>query len=185
MVPAAFVELPALPLTPNGKLDRKALPAPTPLQAQPHTPFAAAGTRLEQTIADIWQELLQVPRVGLHDNFFDLGGHSILLAQMQTRLKAATGHDLPLVALFQLPTVSALAMRLSDGVKENSLHAIQERAARQRRLFGATAANTERRAPALPVDEHRTGALPSVGAGDLLVASASNTRNGVVETKLS
>jgi amino acid adenylation domain-containing protein len=113
MLPSAFVELERLPLTPNGKLDRAALPAPTAVEA-PDAVFVAPGTQVEQAIAATWQEVLRVEKIGVHDNFFDLGGHSLLIIQLQSKLRAALERDLSLVELLKYPTVSALARYLSE-----------------------------------------------------------------------
>jgi acyl carrier protein len=109
MMPAVFVFLDELPLTPNGKVNRKALPAPEGQRPELETAYIAPGTRQEKTIAQVWSELLGVVQVGLNDNFFDLGGNSLLVVQAQSRLREALGRDLPVVKLFQYPTVKALA----------------------------------------------------------------------------
>ncbi|HSF43790.1 MAG TPA: amino acid adenylation domain-containing protein [Thermoanaerobaculia bacterium] len=113
MVPAAFVTLPALPLTPNGKVDRKALPAPEPQIRE--EAFLAPRTPLEKIIAGIWCEVLGVPRVGYEDNFFDLGGHSLLLPRVQDRLQAQVGREVSMVELLTHTTVRALARHLEPG----------------------------------------------------------------------
>ncbi|MFN8517202.1 MAG: beta-ketoacyl synthase N-terminal-like domain-containing protein, partial [Chloroflexia bacterium] len=112
MVPAAFVTLDALPQTPNGKVDRKALPAPT-MESQEEAPVALPRTELERMIADVWRRVLRVERVGVHDNFFDLGGHSLLLIQVHQQLRAAVRDDLSVVDLFANPTIASLAAFLS------------------------------------------------------------------------
>ena len=106
MVPAAYVHLDRLPLTPNGKLDRKALPAPegTAFAAQAYEPPQG---ETEEVIARIWSELLGVERIGRHDNFFALGGHSLLLAKMQVRLSQA-GLSLSIPRIFANPTIASL-----------------------------------------------------------------------------
>jgi hypothetical protein len=109
MVPSAFVLLDALPLTPNGKVDRRALPAPEASCRESDVMYAAPQTALEQTIASVWQELLHVDVVGLHDNFFDLGGHSLLIAQVHNKLHGVSTGDISMVDLFRYPTISALA----------------------------------------------------------------------------
>jgi amino acid adenylation domain-containing protein len=114
MVPAFVVFLPALPLTPNGKLDRKALPMlflPETRTAGP----AAASDGLERTIAEIWRDVLQLERVGATDNFFDIGGHSLLLNLVRARLVKVIGRDIPIVDLFRLPTIGSLAQFLAGG----------------------------------------------------------------------
>ncbi len=113
MVPAAFVFLPALPLSPNGKVDVRALPAPERVRPDLETAYAAPKSELERIIAAVWQEELKVERVGIHDNFFDLGGHSLLLARVHARLREALARDISLVELFKNSTVSALAAALS------------------------------------------------------------------------
>ncbi len=88
MVPAAIVALDAMPLTPNGKLDRAALPAPSAARPELAQAFAAPQTAIERSIATLWAEVLQTEQIGLHDNFFDLGGHSLLLAQIHSKAAA-------------------------------------------------------------------------------------------------
>ncbi|HWK90187.1 MAG TPA: amino acid adenylation domain-containing protein, partial [Longimicrobium sp.] len=110
MVPSAWVTLEAMPLTPSGKVDRRALPEPDPAAA-------AAGrvpprTPAEEVVAGIWERVLGA-RPGVHDNFFDLGGHSLRATQVVSRLRQAFGIDLPLRALFEEPTVAGLARRAS------------------------------------------------------------------------
>ena len=108
MIPAAFVVMDAWPLTPNGKVDRKALPAPTG-SAQPQADFVAPRTPIEQTVAQIWANLLRLPQVGVNENFFELGGHSLLATQIVARLRDAFHLEIPLRALFETPTVAGLS----------------------------------------------------------------------------
>jgi non-ribosomal peptide synthetase component F/acyl carrier protein len=107
MVPAAFVAMDVLPLTRNGKVDRRALPEPDPATAAAE--YVAPRTPTEQALADIWAELLGAARVGADDGFFALGGHSLLATRVVTRVREAFGIDLPLRAVFESPTLSALA----------------------------------------------------------------------------
>ena len=109
MVPAAMVTLPAFPLTPNGKLDRRQLPAPS--SERPSLPVAYAGpqSEQEQTIVRIWQELLQLDTVGIHDSFFDLGGDSLGLMQLHHRLQTELKTSFELMELFRYPTVHDFA----------------------------------------------------------------------------
>jgi len=109
MVPAHFVTLDALPLTPNGKLDRKALPAPSVRDAAPCGVAAAPRTPTEQMVMGVFREVLGRTDFGVLDNFFDLGGHSLMAARIMSRLRAASGRDLPLRVLFERQTVSAMA----------------------------------------------------------------------------
>ncbi|MGW5682991.1 amino acid adenylation domain-containing protein [Nonomuraea sp. NPDC003754] len=124
-VPADLVLLPALPLTPNGKVDRAALPAPAPRPAPRRGEEPATGT--ERLIAGVWREILGRPRISAGENFFEIGGHSLATAQVQARLAAALGRDVPIVDLFRFPTVRALAAHL-DGERRT---AGPERAARR------------------------------------------------------
>ena len=108
MIPAVFVPLDALPLTINGKLDRRALPAPSGGRPELAAAYEPPGDELERTLAAIWQEVLGLERVGRHDNFFDLGGDSILCLQIVARLHRR-GLDADLRLLFQHQTIAALA----------------------------------------------------------------------------
>ncbi len=107
MVPAAFVFLAALPLNPNGKLDRKALPEPE--DAGRGDDFVAPRTPVEEMLAGIWAQLLGVDRLGIEDDPFDRGGHSLMATRAQARIHRELGVDLPLRRLFELPTVARLA----------------------------------------------------------------------------
>lgn len=109
MVPAHFVALAALPLTPNGKLDRKALPAPDVSAADSGRPRVAPRTPTESRIAAIWADALAVASPGVHDDFFDSGGHSLKAAQIVTRLRSAFGIDIAMRHLFEQPTIAGLA----------------------------------------------------------------------------
>ncbi|MGR4879945.1 amino acid adenylation domain-containing protein [Streptomyces sp. LARHCF249] len=108
MVPSAVVVLDALPLTPNGKVDRRALPAPGPAQAA-DSAYTAPRNAVEETIAGVWAEVLDLDQVGVHDDFFALGGNSILSVRAAARLREALGITLSLRVLFDTPTVAALA----------------------------------------------------------------------------
>ncbi|ADO71979.1 MupA/Atu3671 family FMN-dependent luciferase-like monooxygenase [Stigmatella aurantiaca] len=132
MVPSTFVDLQALPLTPNGKVDRKALPAPSAARGT-RTEFVAPQGQLEQQIAKIWQDVLRIEQVGVQDNFFDLGGHSLLMVQVHTQLRERLGLELPLLKLLEHPSVGALAryFREKNVLDQAPLEAAQDRAKRQ------------------------------------------------------
>ncbi|RKH54315.1 non-ribosomal peptide synthetase, partial [Corallococcus llansteffanensis] len=134
MVPSAFVVLEALPLTPNGKVDRKALPVPEATTSS--TGYVAPRTPTEELLASLWTEVLHLERVGIAEDFFALGGHSLLATQLVSRIRAAFGVEVSLRALFEAPTIAALAPRIE--------------AARQARAFQAP--------PLVPAP--RTGELP-------------------------
>jgi amino acid adenylation domain-containing protein len=121
MLPSAFVVLDALPLTPNGKVDRRALRAPENLRPQLTASFQPPQSEMEQQIAKLWQELLHLDKVGIHDNFFDLGGHSLLMLQINHKLCAISQRDISVVTMFQNPTIYSLAEYLSQKTEEKSI----------------------------------------------------------------
>jgi amino acid adenylation domain-containing protein len=134
MQPGTFVFLEAMPLTPNGKVDRGALPAPQGGRPDLEAEYVPPSDEIELAIAAIWQEVLGLERVGLYDNFFDLGGHSLLLIQIHDRLRERFGRSLPIVDLFKHPTVGALARHLGGEPAEEAPGAetVRDRAARSR-----------------------------------------------------
>jgi amino acid adenylation domain-containing protein len=114
MVPTAYVSLPALPLTPNRKLDRKALPAPdADIATTLSGGYAPPDNETEQKIASIWQDVLKVTHVGRDDNFFDLGGHSLLMVRVNSRLREAFSKEVSMVDMFGFTTIRALARHLT------------------------------------------------------------------------
>ncbi len=108
MVPSYFVHLEKLPLSASNKIDRKALPEPEAFNRDSKTDFHPPKSELEKTIANVWKEVLKLDKVGINDNFFELGGHSLSLIQVSNKLKKIFNRDIPIIALFQHPTVSAL-----------------------------------------------------------------------------
>jgi non-ribosomal peptide synthetase component F len=136
MVPSAFVFLPELPLTGNGKIDRKALlklPPPN-LASAAASPADETATEMERTVAKAWQQALGISSVGLTDNFFDLGAHSLTVAEAHAKLQEALGREIALLDLFQFTTVSALAAHLDSqsGGTQQAVSQLSERAARRR-----------------------------------------------------
>ena len=109
MVPPAFVVLSALPLTPNGKVDRRSLPPPDGARPELEADFVAPRTPTEELLANTWMQVLRLDRVGAHDNFFALGGHSLVATQVLSRLRQRFDIELPLRALFEIPTIAGLA----------------------------------------------------------------------------
>jgi amino acid adenylation domain-containing protein len=112
MIPSAFVEMETLPRTFSGKLDRSALPAPDRAGRARTSPFVAPRTPTEKTVADIWTQVLGVERIGVDADFFDLGGHSLLITKILSRVNKAFQVELPLRTLFEDTTVAALAARV-------------------------------------------------------------------------
>lgn len=119
MVPSVFVFLEALPLTTNGKLDRQNLPAPRESQLMAETTYVAPRTPIEAELATMWSQLLGVERVGIHDNFFEVGGHSLLVTQAVARIRDIFEVELPLRMLFKVSTVAELAQAI-EKVKARS-----------------------------------------------------------------
>ncbi|MBU7581849.1 MAG: amino acid adenylation domain-containing protein [Nostoc sp. TH1S01] len=120
MVPSAFVLLEKLPLTPNGKIDRRALPIPDHTDSNIGTTYIAPRTPVEEQLAKIWAKLLKVKQVGIEDNFFDLGGHSLLLTQLIFQIRQTWKIELPLSSLFAMPTIAALAQSIETAQKTGS-----------------------------------------------------------------
>jgi amino acid adenylation domain-containing protein len=132
MIPANFVLLEALPLTSNGKVDRRGLPAPEGHRPDLQEVYQAPRSEVERAIATIWRSVLHLEKVGVHDNFFDLGGHSLLMVQVNNKLRDVFNCDLPIVTMFQNPTISSLAQHLSQKSEEKSaFDAVQNRVQKQ------------------------------------------------------
>jgi acyl carrier protein len=113
MVPSNFVFLDAFPLTPNNKVDRKALPAPIVVIQDGETlRTTTPQNQIEQTLIEIWQKVLQVPKVGTKDNFFDLGGNSLVAVTLIGEIRSAFNVNLPLISLFRSPTVPEIAKEI-------------------------------------------------------------------------
>jgi thioesterase domain-containing protein/acyl carrier protein len=108
MVPSAFLRLEALPVTPNGKLDRKALPAPD-ANAYATPAYEPPRDDIEQRLIQIWQQLLAVEPIGIRSNFFDLGGHSLLVVTLFAQIKRVFQRSIPIAAIFGSPTIEQLA----------------------------------------------------------------------------
>ncbi|MEH1848674.1 MAG: amino acid adenylation domain-containing protein [Nostoc sp.] len=121
MIPSAFVVLDALPLTPNGKVDRRALPDPQGLRPELTAAYEAPKSDIEQAIATVWQEVLHIEKVGVNDNFFDLGGNSLLIVQVNNKLRKLFNQDLSIVEIFQNPTISSLAGYLSENSQQQNI----------------------------------------------------------------
>jgi amino acid adenylation domain-containing protein/thioester reductase-like protein len=126
MIPAAFVVMDALPVTPSGKLNRRALPAPD-LESYASREYEAPNGAVENTLAGIWQEVLGVVRVGRNDNFFDLGGHSLLVLKILFKIDQAFGCSLRVTDLYKHPTVRDLAERVHGrGAKDARIDPTRE-----------------------------------------------------------
>lgn len=115
MVPAAFLTVEQLPRTPSGKVDRRSLPRPQWTRPELAQEYVAPQPGLEQTLANLWRELLNLDRVGTRDPFFEIGGNSLLSVRMLTKLRQETGLDVPLATFFRYPTIAGLTGYLQNG----------------------------------------------------------------------
>ncbi len=132
MVPSQFITLERMPLTPNGKLNRNALPEPSQVAA-PVQRFVAPATDAEKKLAVIWQDVLGLEQVGSHNNFFDIGGHSLLLARVHAAIRKQFPKNISLLDLFRYTTIHSLAAFLSDSSGAEPARGLNaERAQRQR-----------------------------------------------------
>ncbi|MGI2902883.1 non-ribosomal peptide synthetase [Tolypothrix sp. VBCCA 56010] len=132
MVPSTFMMLKTLPLTPNGKVNRSALPEPDDRRPELEVTYEPPQTEVEQTIAHIWQQMLHVEKVGIYDNFFDLGGHSLLLVQIHAKLREVLNTNISIVNLFEYPTINSLAKYLTEEQTETSAFEESDRRAESR-----------------------------------------------------
>ncbi|HKV35211.1 MAG TPA: amino acid adenylation domain-containing protein [Pyrinomonadaceae bacterium] len=121
MVPAAFVVLKALPLMHNGKVDRRQLPEPEQSLSENQQHFVAPRTTIEEMLAMIWSELLGVDQIGIHHNFFDLGGHSLLGTQLISRVRKTFQIEIPLRTLFDSPTIASMAQTVEVLLRDEQL----------------------------------------------------------------
>ncbi|MEA5574016.1 amino acid adenylation domain-containing protein [Calothrix sp. UHCC 0171] len=119
MIPSAFVQLENLPLTPNGKVDRKALSAPEKSEIYISDDFLTPRNEVELQLTNIWEEILNVRPIGIQDNFFNLGGHSLLVVRLMAQIQQHFGINLPLATILQNPTIAQITNTLSQ--QTNSL----------------------------------------------------------------
>lgn len=136
MVPNDVVVLDAMPLTPNGKLDRKQLPSPQGLSQTATADYVAPEDDLQKTIATVWQESLQIDKIGVNDNFFDLGGHSLLIVRVHQQLKQRVEKPISLTDLYRFPTIRSLTEFLNNDDANASLKQSSDRAQRRRERMG-------------------------------------------------
>ncbi|HVR98011.1 MAG TPA: amino acid adenylation domain-containing protein [Thermoanaerobaculia bacterium] len=117
MLPAALVRLESLPLTANGKIDRNALPAPEETAAEDHAQYVSPRALGEELLASLWRDVLGLGQLGVHDNFFERGGDSLLATQLMSRVRKTFEVELPVRMLFEAPTVSELAARIERAIQ--------------------------------------------------------------------
>lgn len=143
MVPSVFISVEQIPRTAAGKIDQKALALLADTHSEEQRTYVAPQTDLEKTIAGIWKELLQVGKVGLHENFFDIGGNSLYIIRLNSRIKAVIKQDIPVTAFFEYPTIHAFVAFLIQPAEalveesdlENRLSRNQEKLKQRRELL--------------------------------------------------
>ena len=140
MVPAAFVFLDGFPLTVNGKLDREALPAPGVERPRLASEYVAPQNEMEKLLAGLWKTALRQEKVGVNDNFFDVGGDSLMLTSLHRRLQTELKRQIPITDLFQFPTIHSLAQRLAEKSDDAGLADKTQARAAQARAAQARAA---------------------------------------------
>ncbi|HEY2963604.1 MAG TPA: phosphopantetheine-binding protein, partial [Pyrinomonadaceae bacterium] len=114
MIPSTFVMMDKLPVTANGKLDRQSLPAPDESQLPRAREFVAPRSPVEESLVGVWKDVLGIERIGVHDNFFELKGNSLLVVRLISRLRQMFHVDLPLHLLFEAPTIAQLAVSIAQ-----------------------------------------------------------------------
>jgi len=166
MIPAYFVELNNLPLTSNGKVDRKALPVPKATQFASSTPYVAPRNQTEATLADIWEGILQRESIGVNDNFFDLGGHSLKAIQLVALVKQQLQVDVSLSTIFAQPTIANLAAFLTgeevvefEAIEPAPIQEFYELSHAQRRLWVLSQMEAVQNAYNMPAAIRITGIL--------------------------
>jgi amino acid adenylation domain-containing protein len=120
MVPAVFVTVPVLPLSANGKVDRSRLPAPDLATLAPSATHVAPSDEIEEALAEVWTGVLGLDRVGIHDNFFEVGGHSLRAIQLVNQVEGLTGIRISLRDLFQAPTIVGIKTQLLEQIEDQS-----------------------------------------------------------------
>lgn len=121
MIPAFFIILEEFPLLPNGKLDRKALPTPKNAKRRVLKDYEVAKNDIEETIGKIWESFLPIEHIGVNDNFFDIGGHSLLLIQVYYKIKEEYETNLTVIDMFKFPTIRLLSEYIESGENQNTL----------------------------------------------------------------
>ena len=127
MIPARFVYLEKIPVTPGGKIDRRALPEPGTDRPASGIIYTAPESDIEKKVVGLWKEVLNLGRVGVNDNFFDLGGHSLHIVRLTGRLKEVFAKDIPVTTMFRYPTIRSLVRHLNGEIKDAAIPALQER----------------------------------------------------------
>jgi acyl-coenzyme A synthetase/AMP-(fatty) acid ligase len=135
MVPSHLIQMDALPLTPNGKIDRTSLPAPETSQAGPRLVYAAPENETEKTLVEAWQDVLGLDRIGTQDNFFDIGGHSLLVVKVHRELRRLLDLPVSITDLYRFPTIRSLTEHLTSTGTSDVMQASSDRALRRREMM--------------------------------------------------
>jgi len=133
MIPASFMMMSSFPLSPNGKVNRAELPAPEGLRPRLQAAYVPPQSEAEQKISAVWEEVLRIDKVGIYDNFFDLGGHSLLVVTVNRKLRETFKKDISMVDMFRYPTINSLAKYLTEEVAEEESFQESERRAKTRK----------------------------------------------------
>lgn len=137
MIPSYFVKLDSFPMTPNKKIDRKALPIPEKTTSSSNSDMIKPSNGVQQTVSDIWKEVLGRENIGLNENFFDLGGHSLLLAKVRSKIAKTMNIDLQVIDLFKYPTVNTLSEYLEERLGKKQLLYTAKKLCLKRLLYKA------------------------------------------------
>ncbi|MEO8972333.1 MAG: amino acid adenylation domain-containing protein [Ktedonobacteraceae bacterium] len=182
MVPAAFMQLEALPLTTQGKVDRQRLPLPDAESKRGlAVSYVAPRTTVEETLAQIWAAVLHLPRVGVEDNFFEIGGHSLLSLQLIARIRTTWQIEMPLRDLFETQTVAEMALRIEQAIISTSSNVnttmspldVQAEANLDAAIYGKKADESTETEPAHIFLTGASGFLGSVLLAELLQTCAA------------
>ena len=144
MVPSVFIGMDKFPLNPNGKIDRKSLPEPQ--LSHQRKSIITPRNKLEKRITEIWSEILKVDNIGVNDNFFDIGGHSLLMIRLQSELEKETNKKFEVVDLFRYPTIALLSEFIKEESNNNTvIDKAIERAENQKNARERRMANSKRK----------------------------------------
>src|SRR6202012_472077 len=124
MVPSQLIQMESFPMTANGKIDRKALPNPE--GSQTTNTYQAPGTKTEERLSHIWEEILEIERVGTTDDFFAIGGHSLLAVRLVSAIRKQFNTELAIAEVFDYPTVGQLAIRIEEKQNNNTANQIPQ-----------------------------------------------------------
>jgi len=136
MIPRELMIIQRIPLNPNGKVDRNALPKPSSKRSGPAVDYIPAGSETEMALAEIWSDVLGVDRVGIHNNFFDIGGTSVLSAKLIIKIRKRFNIDISIIRVYHYPTIELMANFISRGRQQSAASVeVKGRAQKQRAAF--------------------------------------------------